>query len=831
MTQFKTPDDKKVHEAAQELLRIHKRLELWRGSSNSASRPPATLLRRGTRDASYLCAAAGRPPTVGFFGESRSGKSFLITCLGGGNESLTVKVGGRSIDFKKDLNAQRGGDSESTGVVCRFSAHPIFSPLTPDCVVARVISHEDLLAALAIGHVYEFDDLSKQRTPDQIKQMQSALQSIETGSKKGDQSDRALLRDVEAVWHSLEHYASDQYLEALTSAGFPETVARLLDRDFEPSGRLWSELVSMLWGQVAQLTQIYDSLLRKLEALGFPEHVEIPLSAVVVGRPTYKDLGVEPNQAPLTDVSLLDRLFDPQDRLVDVHVRLADGGTRTVSLRRAELSALILELTFTVDPPGSEPALLSQADVLDFPGVVPAQKSFGLESGAVASPITNAIYTFRRGKLIRLFLALVDRREINILVLAAPTGLLHATKELSYMLGQWILSENNAEPPYLALALTKSDVTLKTEVDRPATPGGQTGFGTVLEHVVRSYGAGWMDNWNAKRDLAGGPFGETFIVCESEWGRTTNVAQLAKASGVRESFLSDPLVLRHVADPSQKWESFVDPSSFGVDLLSAAVTRRACELRLPERRLEEIRGRINRLDSILRPVYTNPEKPGREDPHGAAERDVAQIAASQTSRVASLLDMLSLRREDGSRLLRTVNRRLAKALADGAREELTTTLLTEELLKLWCELISGRFDDPLQARRTGLSPDVLVSIKGGFAEGVEQDWMARELSRRLEPFARAPSPSARHREYLIQVAVLMFNGMLVRLGKDVPAPDPVTIPPKLRPSDSPHWRWITDHWSRHLPKIYADARKIPTGNTELRAILEQISDLRERTEK
>ena len=65
----------------------------------------------------------GRVNSVGIFGESQAGKSFLVsTLISDKNGNSTIQLGNRKLDFIRDINPQ-GSGKESTGVVTRFSTH------------------------------------------------------------------------------------------------------------------------------------------------------------------------------------------------------------------------------------------------------------------------------------------------------------------------------------------------------------------------------------------------------------------------------------------------------------------------------------------------------------------------------------------------------------------------------------------------------------------------------------------------------------------------------------------------------------------------------------
>ena len=95
-----------------------------RGNARSVDSEADSLvyrLRRVRNQAKSLGVAAGLPSTVGFFGLSQAGKSYLISALAaGGDGKLETVVDGLRLDFINHINPP-GGGKEATGLVTRFS--------------------------------------------------------------------------------------------------------------------------------------------------------------------------------------------------------------------------------------------------------------------------------------------------------------------------------------------------------------------------------------------------------------------------------------------------------------------------------------------------------------------------------------------------------------------------------------------------------------------------------------------------------------------------------------------------------------------------------------
>lgn len=99
-------------------------VEAVRGGSrrldNEADKLNLSLLRSRNL-ASNLAYVASTSMTVGFFGISQAGKSYLISALAAGSQgALEAAYGDRRVDFIKEVNPV-GSGKEATGLVTRFT--------------------------------------------------------------------------------------------------------------------------------------------------------------------------------------------------------------------------------------------------------------------------------------------------------------------------------------------------------------------------------------------------------------------------------------------------------------------------------------------------------------------------------------------------------------------------------------------------------------------------------------------------------------------------------------------------------------------------------------
>ena len=119
-------------------------------------------LHRARNLACSLMQVATTPMTVGFFGISQAGKSYLISALAAGNKGILVgEYGGKQVDFIKEVNPV-GGGKEATGLVTRFTRNLPDTPLGFP-VPLRLFSEIDLAKILANTWFNDFNHQTHNR--------------------------------------------------------------------------------------------------------------------------------------------------------------------------------------------------------------------------------------------------------------------------------------------------------------------------------------------------------------------------------------------------------------------------------------------------------------------------------------------------------------------------------------------------------------------------------------------------------------------------------------------------------------------------------------------
>ena len=811
-----------------------------------------------------LAQAAVRPPALGVFGESQVGKSFLIGAFSDSDEGQgsllirdplgrapgtslvagdTVELKGKGevggLDFLRHFNAEEG--SESTGIVCRFTARSTDVPASAgaDVYVARVMSHKDLLISLAYG----FLDESK-FSGEYVEEMRAALEKIKASSAIKVDADDAQLLALSGAWNTLERLPNHHpYVDALKRVGFSEYLWR---GERPAASEDWNRLAGMLWGdcldpqQGSGLTQIYRSLWEIIERCGQPELMELSSRDVIRCAPSGGT-----TQKPITSVVVLDGLLLPVPAANErIRVQFSSPGRPATSheLSRAEASGLITELVLPVlaDGQGGR-GVIAEADILDFPGAraVNPSKDAGAESYSEDIERQHAMAAFRRGKLTRLFEVLSERFEISALCLAAPKENLEAAVLVKRVLFPWIREHQRGRSSDLVadrgliLAITKSDLLLQ-----PRSTGGDeyghSAFGEAIAQVRRAY---TEEDEVEKRWLQpnqwfnGGSFAETHFVfspkhCPDLEGGDAKV----HLQRIKADYLNDEMVRMHVSDPSATWESLVGDG--GLQRLQDAVKQSLAEVDRPSRLRRQVQRAASEALDFLRPRYVDPDEAGRYDAaHAAAER------ATQ-----SILERIEA--PDGDRILAqflkclTLEEELVESVLDNYDPhgpEIFFDWYWDTLIERWAGRVLTQMDALADAGES------LVGLSQALIEVFRQPWIGALMYEALQDYVESLQGPTVHRASLIMTTRWTFNRQLLLLEKaSVGAPE-VQLPPRLSrigkqskyaragaadASSGAAWKWPVQHWRNHLPKAAGDAAgtaaSLPEGNTQLAELLTRL---------
>ncbi|PWD68030.1 type III secretion system effector [Pectobacterium parmentieri] len=557
-------------------------------------------LRRSRNKARRLAQAAAKPMTVGFFGLSQAGKSYLISALAAGeNGNLETQLAGKQLDFLKHINPP-GGGKEATGLVTRFSRRGA-SLREHQQVSLLLFSEVEMGKILANAFIHDFNQekFNWQYDEKRTHNLLMALAKRRNASRVPGVTED----DVVSLWDYLSRHAGKSQ-SRLALHYWPQAIA--LAPWLTPKDR--GVLFSVLWGDVPELTEAYTQFAQTLQRLGGAPEVRAPLHTLV----QEKD-GLLVQHDSIMNVDMLERLNKEPDVRIDV-TPVQDGQAGApVEISLAELAALTVELHIPLLTPPREP-LFESVDLLDFPGY---RGRLGVESmddirREVKSEDSNPLaQLILRGKVAYLFERYTENQEMNVLVVCTASTKQSDVKEVGDVLNEWINYTQGADTeargrrlPGLIWALTMFDLRISQGLSHDEAILRQSwGLGGMIKMAMTErFGKfKWMQEWQQ-----GQAFNNTFLVrkpgqitpfirIENEKEDAIREESKAQLALMRKTFLEDSAVTRYIATPDAAWDAMLSLNDGGMrrmaDYLSQ-VARPEVKLERIAEQLQDMRGEL-----------------------------------------------------------------------------------------------------------------------------------------------------------------------------------------------------------------------------------------------
>ncbi|MDX5298939.1 MAG: putative virulence factor [Gammaproteobacteria bacterium] len=549
--------------------------------------------KRHAVEARTLANAASRPMSVGVFGASQAGKSFLIGRLISPPQRPTQVVFGEGqattrLNFLTEVNPQ--GGKETTGLVTRFSVQPQATPADFP-VSLRLLRESDVVAILANSFVL---DLAAE--PDDANLFGTeALQALCSRFAAGTTTQPGLCtEDVYELREYVEHALRRHPLNGPAGGLYWQQAEAVLP-GLDAAQR--AELLAPLWGGLPEFTRAYRLLKDALDRLGHPEWAFVGLSAI------------RDRAAGILHVDTLMGL-ECSDA-VPVEIRTRSQGP--INLPRPVVTALTAELRVTLE--AAPWAFLEHTDLLDFPGARSrADDKRVLRDPSRMDPDRPALANcFLRGKVAVLFDRYVADLDLNSMLLCVGPENQEVAK-LPELVEDWVHKTHGLHPEDregrrvgLFFCLTKCDGLFRLAAGESADLKLTNRF----ENNLRFF-TGWTQQWTA-----GAPFTNCYLIRNPKAGRQDGLFDYASADGLpldevpdetavradqqgwlaqyRSVYLQNEQVRRHVADAEQRWEALLTLNDGGVTHLAERLAP-VCDLRL---KFEQIRPRALELSRQL----------------------------------------------------------------------------------------------------------------------------------------------------------------------------------------------------------------------------------------
>jgi hypothetical protein len=549
-----------------------------------------SMLRRQTVEARRLGTAAARPVSVGVFGPSQSGKSFLIgKLISPQNNPAKVIFGTGDAAVRQDFLSQvnpAGGD-ETTGLVTRFSLTTYDTP-TGFPVVLRLLREVDIIKILA--NTFRFDLKGQYRihpdhqNSDKIEDRTVTSESIDAlaatlGPLKMAQAQPGMaIEDVFELREYVEKHLDGHMLGLETAESYWVLLERLLPF-LDPAGRV--QALAPLWATLEEFSDLYLRLKAGLDLLNHSDQIYTGLDALA-----DRQRGVL-HVNTLLDLDVAETAETGAPEMLTVTSgKKAAGKNAVVTLPMCIVTALTAELRVTLETAPWD--FFTHTDLLDFPGARSREnKSVGDFLRDPSEPCARA-NCFLRGKVALLFDNYAAELDLNVMLLCTgPEN--QEVKTLPGLTKEWVTrthgdtpAKRAGKPTALFYCLTKCDTLFVRKV------GSDNPVSTRLGNNFRPY-TWWLDEWTP-----GAPFDNLFLIRNPgiedrglfnyaakpvdaaddfvplETGMTADFKDYLAAT-FQPTFSGDDLVKKHLSDPASKMASLLELNDGGTSLLAQSL--------------------------------------------------------------------------------------------------------------------------------------------------------------------------------------------------------------------------------------------------------------------
>ena len=619
-----------------------------RGSSTIANEAPELVhkLRQTRNQAKKLAPVSLTGSTIGFFGLSQAGKSYLISALIAGPEGhLETRLDGQLLNFIDHVNPP-GGGAEATGLVTRFSkrehtAQPGF-PLQ-----LQLFGEVDLVKVLVNSFIEDFNRQKIGFSYDGAN-LEAALGALrEVRSRKQAQRVPGVTEDdVVDLWDYLQSDYAGTFAP-LTAQFLPELVE--LVPYLTRSDRV--RIFSFFWGRLEGFTQSFDKLTAALERLDYAKTVFAPLDALVE---PYGDGQYKQRNDSIMNVTTLFQLDRSDDGKLQV---CTAGAAAPVELSRAVLATLTAEILFPLENTPAQ-AAFNSVDILDFPGYRGRMKleSFDDLSGSSKASDGEAeggniiSRLILRGKVAYLFQRYTDMQEMNVLVICAAADKQSDVADVGPVLTRWVkrtqgdaAADRASRQSGLIWAMTRFDLKIDSTL-----PNVESMFDQVWESVInitlldKFSTCDWLDEWSPNQ-----PFQTSFLVRKpgmagkfitTESGNELEVMadKQQKLEAMAQTWARNARVQKYVKDPDQAWHAMMTLNDGGIARLGDYISQVAVRANKLSRLKEQLDQTINNVIEGRLSDWYNPS--GADEVKARAKR--AKDLTDELSGKAKLLGYL-----------------------------------------------------------------------------------------------------------------------------------------------------------------------------------------------
>ncbi len=526
---------------------------------------------RTETSATTLARAMREAPCVAFVGPSRAGKTGLISSIieptGG---TLAIRFDGirEHVNFLKHISPEGGrfGTAAVTRLTARAGTAAQNFP-----VAVRLLGIADLIKIFGGAFISGAERADLEPSVAMIDRL------VADARRRLLPEPQAGLTEEE-VWdirhYFTAHFGDEPLVRALLTGGYWEMLTELVGH---LSNADRGRLLSVLWGGLTPVTETFVALADAVASLGCGREARCALDAV---------LGIDSRtgrfQRRIDNVigaQTLQGLGKPDDNTVVVSSQFGQW----VSIPRTILAAIIAEVRLPVANPSCE--LLEKADLLEFPSIDAPVGGGNLVRGLRKDPgQLGALYM--RAKSLYLLERYVEEQSVTSMVVCMEAGNARVG-ELADLVAAWVEKSHGGDPAArelhangLFLCLTKFDKEFADPAKRAKER--RTDWSRRLKSLlVDGFGRHqtWPMAWTTSRAF------DNVHLMRNPGTRAKHLLnygsdarelgykpeQKERIERLRQDFVGNDIVRRHVTDPATIWNEALELNDGGITLLAQSI--------------------------------------------------------------------------------------------------------------------------------------------------------------------------------------------------------------------------------------------------------------------
>lgn len=456
------------------------------------------------------------PTTVGVFGGSQVGKSYLVSTLASGGKGKEIKTNwdNVSIDFMSHLNPR--GEEESTGIVTRFTKADIKTP-TGFPAKARIFNEVEVVKCLSssffLDILYDKDYMDEHDKFFKDENAQKEFFKELSQDKyllKEDSTEKNYVTSADIVDLAIfvQENSNKSVLNSMDNTSYFWTETRHIIEKINLEGR--AKLYGKLWSYLPVFENLFSIISKDLLNLKGKSVLYLPLDAFVN---KVNDEYLQLDGGTIVDIRAVKKIFEVGENQIEV--ALDDEKNEIAKISFATLTFLTCELVFKIDNAEST----NNFDVLDFPGArerLDNNISDWLGENKIGKEDIEGKSAFeflKRGKVAYLIKKYIKQRAIDVLLIcydySAPN---QEVKEPSIIVDQWLttnvdlntLKSGKRKAP-TAVVFTKTDAAIEKSLSSDVKTSNP--FASRLTNACKRFTPAHKDEY-----LGGDNFNQMFLV-------------------------------------------------------------------------------------------------------------------------------------------------------------------------------------------------------------------------------------------------------------------------------------------------------------------------------